>query len=185
MNGTKVAYRYAKSLLEVAQEKNILENVYNDMIFVRDTLNDNPDFAEYVSSPVVKTADKIEIAKKIFEGKIETLSLDFLILVSNNGREDVYLQIVKRFIYLYDEVKGVEVAKVISAVKIENKLLSKIQKHVSALTGKDIDIVEEINEDIIGGYILKIGDYQYDASILNNVQKLQREFKENLYNPKF
>lgn len=185
MNGSKVAYRYAKSLLDVAQDQKILENVYNDMILVRNTLNENPDFAEYVSSPVVKTVNKIEIAKKIFEGKIETLSLDFLILVTNNGREDVYLQIVKRFIHLYDEVKGVEVAKVISAVKLDEKLLSRIQNHVSSLTGKTIEIVEEINEDIIGGYILKIGDYQYDASILNNMQRLQREFKENLYDPKF
>lgn len=185
MNGSKVAYRYAKSLLDVAQDQKILENVYNDMILVRKTLKENPDFAEYVSSPVVKTVNKIEIAKKIFEGKIETLSLDFLILVTNNGREDVYLQIVKRFIHLYDEVKGVEVAKVISAVKLDEKLLSRIQNHVSLLTGKTIEIVEEINEDIIGGYILKIGDYQYDASILNNMQKLQREFKENLYDPKF
>lgn len=185
MNGSKVAYRYAKSLLEVAQEQKNLDEVYNDMMLVRKTLKENPDFAEYVSSPVVKTKDKIEIANKVFENKIETLSLDFLILVANNGREEVYQKIVKRFIHLYDEVKGVEVAKVISAVKIDKKLLSRIQKHVSALTGKDIEIVEEINEDIIGGYILKIGDYQYDASILTNVQKLQREFKENLYDPKF
>ena len=185
MNGSKVAYRYAKSLLEVAQEQKNLDKVYNDMLLVSKTLKENPDFAEYVSSPVVKTANKIEIAKKLFEKKIETLSLDFLILIANNGREEVYQKIVKRFIHLYDEVKGVEVAKVISAVKIDKKLLSRIQKHVSALTGKDIEIVEEINEEIIGGYILKIGDYQYDASVLYNVQKLQREFKENLYDPKF
>jgi len=184
MNGTKVAYRYAKSLLDVAQEQKILDKVYNDMVLVRKTIVDNPDLAEYVSSPVVKTANKIEIAEKLFGGKIETLSLNFLNLIANNGREEVYLKIVKRFIHLYDEVKGVEMATVISAIKLDKKLLSRIQKHVSLLTGKDIDIVEEINEDIIGGYILKIGDYQYDASILNNVQKLQREFKENLYDPK-
>jgi F-type H+-transporting ATPase subunit delta len=184
MNGTKVAYRYAKSLLDVAQDQKILDKVYNDMVLVRKTIVDNPDFAEYVSSPVVKTANKIEIAKKVFGEKIEKLSLDFLNLIASNGREEVYLEIVKRFIHLYDEVKGVEVAKVISAIKLDKKLLSRIQKHVSALTGKDIDIVEELDKDIIGGYILKIGDYQYDASILNNVQKLQREFKENLYDPK-
>jgi len=142
------------------------------------------DFAEYVSSPVVKSAHKIEIAKKIFEGKIETLSLDFLILIAENGREDVYEAIVKRFIHLYDEVKGVEVAKVISAVELDKKLLTRIQKHVALLTGKTIDIEVEINEDIIGGYILKIGDYQYDASIRTNVNKLHREFNENLFIPK-
>ena len=184
MNGSKVAYRYAKSLLDVAQDQKKLDKVYNDMLFVRNTLKDNVDFAEYVSSPVVKTAHKKEIASKVFDGKIDELSLDFLNLIADNGREDVYLQIVKRFIHLYDEVKGVEVAKVISAVKLEKKFLSRIQKHVSLLTGKEIEMVEEIDENIIGGYILKIGDYQYDASILNNVQKLQREFKENLYDPK-
>jgi F-type H+-transporting ATPase subunit delta len=184
MNGTKVAYRYAKSLLEVAQEKNILNKVYDDMLFVRSTLKENGDFAEYLSSPVVKSAHKKEIAKKVFEGKIETLTLDFLILIAENGREEVYPQIVKRFIYLYDEVRGVEVAKVISAVELDKKLLSRIQKHVSLLTGKTIDIEVEINEDIIGGYILKIGDYQYDASVRTNVNKLHREFNENLYVPK-
>jgi len=184
MNGTKVAYRYAKSLLEVAQEQKNLDKVYDDMKLISGTLEENPDFAEYVSSPVVKTADKIEIAKKIFSKKIEPLSLNFLDLIANNGREEVFQEIVKRFINLYDEVRGVEVARVISAVKLDKKILSRIQKHVAALTGKDIEIVEEINEDIIGGYILKIGDYQYDASVLYNVQKLQREFKENLYDPK-
>jgi len=184
MNGSKVAYRYAKSLLDVAQDQKILDKVYSNMILVSNTLKENPDFAEYVSSPVVKTTDKIEIAKKLFGDKIETLSLDFFILIAKNGREDVYQEITKRFIHLYDEVKGVEVAKVISAVELSKKLLSQIQKHTSELTGKNIEIVEEINEDIIGGYILKIGDYQYDASVLNNMQRLQREFKENLYEQK-
>ena len=110
--------------------------------------------------------------------------MNFLILIGENGREDVYQQIVKRFIHLYDEVRGVEVAQVISAIELDEKILSRIQKHVAKLTGKTINIEVEIDEDIIGGYILKIGDYQYDASIKNNVQRLRREFKENLYIPK-
>ena len=73
MSRSKVAYRYAKSLLDVAQEKNILEKVYNDMLLVTKTLSENPDFAQYVASPVVKTADKIEIGKKLFSDKIEEL----------------------------------------------------------------------------------------------------------------
>jgi len=184
MNGSKVAYRYAKSLLEIAQEQNILEKVYDDMLLVSSTLSENSEFAEYVSSPVVKTAHKIEIAHKLFDGKIEELSMNFLVLIGENGREDVYPLIVKRFIHLYDEVRGIEVAKVISAIELDKETLSRIQKHVSLLTGKTIDLETEIDEDIIGGYILKIGDYQYDASVKNNVQKLRREFKENLYIPK-
>ncbi|MEN8137541.1 MAG: ATP synthase F1 subunit delta [Bacteroidota bacterium] len=184
MSGTKVAYRYAKSLLEVAQEKSILENVYNDMMLVSKTLSENPDLAEYVSSPVVKTADKIAVGKKLFEDKIEELSMNFLVLIGENGREDVYQKIVKRFIHLYDEIRGVEVAKVISAVELDKKILTRIQTHVAKLTGKTIDLEIEIDEDIIGGYILKIGDYQYDASVKSNVLKLHREFKDNLYIPK-
>ncbi|MCK5781897.1 MAG: ATP synthase F1 subunit delta [Flavobacteriales bacterium] len=184
MNGSKVAYRYAKSLLEVAQEKSLLEEVHNDMLLVSETLSNNSEFAEYISSPVITAEDKKELGKKLFGSKIEVLSMNFLMLIADNRRENVYEKIVKRFIHLYDELRGVEIAKVISAVELDDKLLSRIRKQVANLTGKVIDIETEIDEKIIGGYILKVGDYLYDASIKNDVQKMRRAFKENLYIPK-
>lgn len=184
MNGSKVAYRYAKSLLEVAQEQNILDKVYNDMLLVSKTLDENKEFSDYITSPVVKTTDKIEVGNKIFADKIEQLSLNFLSMIGENGRENVFQKIVKRFVHLYDELKGIEIATVISAVELDEKLSSRIQKHVANISGKNVDLKYVIDESIIGGYILKIGDYQYDASVLHNVEKLHREFKENLYIPK-
>lgn len=184
MNGTKVAYRYAKSLLDVAVDQNILDKVYENMLMVKATLIENKDLAEYLSSPVVKSKDKIEVTKQVFSSETEELTLNFLNLIINNGREEVFGQIVKRFVHLYDETKGIEVAKVITAIGLTDSLKSKLKSHVIKLTGKEVELEEEIDESLIGGYILKIGDYQYDASIKNNVQRLHREFKENLYIPK-
>lgn len=181
MNASKVAYRYAKSLLEVAQEKKILAGVYKDMLLVSDVISKNLDLAEYISSPVVKTLGKIDISKKIFEKKITQLSLDFIILIIDNRREHAFGQIIKRFIQLYDEVRGIEVAKVTSAVELDKKIITSIRKHVAKLTGKEVELETEIKESIIGGYILTVGDYQYDASVKRNISKLRIEFNENLY----
>lgn len=184
MNGSKVAYRYAKSLLEVAVDQKILENVYQDMNMVVSTLKENKDLADFLSSPVVKAKDKSEVTSKIFASKVTELTLNFLMLIIENGREEVFGQIVKRFIHLYDETKGIEVAKVITAISLTEELKNKIQALASKITGKNVELEQEIDQSLIGGYVLKIGDYQYDASVKNNMHRLHREFKENLYIPK-
>lgn len=184
MNGSKVAYRYAKSLLEVAQAQNIIQQVYGDMQSVMSAINENHDLKDYLVSPIVKVEDKKEIINKIFGGKINPLSLNFFNLIIENKRESVIHLIVKRFIYLYDELKGVEVAKVISAVELDKSSLQRLQNIVAKITGKTAEIEQAIDESLIGGYILKIGDYQYDASVKNNIGRLHSEFKENLYIPK-
>jgi len=181
---SKVAYRYAKSLLEVAKDQKNLDKVYQDMNMVVDTFKKNSELAEYLSSPVVKAKDKVEVTTKIFNKKIEDLTLNFLHLIINNGREEVFVQTVKRFVHLYDETRGIEVAKVTTATSLTKEMRTKLMAYVTNLVGKKIELEEEIDESIIGGYILKYGDYQYDASIKNNVHRLHREFKENLYIPK-
>jgi F-type H+-transporting ATPase subunit delta len=184
MKGTKVAYRYAKSLLEVAQEQNSLQEVYNDMMMVVGLYSESPDLIDYVTSPVVKIADKKAVVSKVFEGKVNELSLQFFYLIIENGRESVFREIVKRFVILYDQLKGVEVAKVVSAVELDSITMDKISSLVHKISGKTVELEQTIDESLIGGYILKLGDIQFDASIKNNIKRLHSEFKENLYIPK-
>jgi F-type H+-transporting ATPase subunit delta len=184
MKGSKVAYRYAKSLLEVAQEQNSLQEVYDDMMMVVGLYTESPDLIDYVTSPVVKVGDKKEVVAKVFKGKVNDLSLNFFYLIIENGRENVFREVVKRFVILYDELKGVEVAKVVSAVELDANTIGKISSLVQKMTGKTVELEHTIDESLIGGYILKLGDIQFDASIKNNIKRLRGEFRENLYIPK-
>ncbi|MCK5824000.1 MAG: ATP synthase F1 subunit delta [Ichthyobacteriaceae bacterium] len=181
MSRNAVAYRYAKSLMTVARKQDILEEVYQDMLLVKNTLEENKNFLDYIESPIVKTSAKLEIAEKIFSGKINELSLNFLQLLGKNGREGSYRKIVKRFVFLYDEIKGIEVAKVISAKELTDDQFNRIKMQVAKITGKIIDMEIEIDSKLIGGFILKVGDYKYDASVKRSMERLHREFKGNLY----
>ena len=177
MSGSRAAIRYAKAILSFALEQNKEVEVNDDMLLIASTINENEDLQMLLNSPVIKSDLKKSTLKEVFSSKISSLSVGLIDLLIDNKRLSIISEVAKKYTVLYDKLKGIEVAKVTTAVPLTKELNEQVLKKVKEITGKEATIENNVNPDIIGGFILRIGDVQYDASISNKLQVLRRQFE--------
>lgn len=173
MSESTVAIRYAKSLIDLAKEKNVVEAVYNDMVLFNNTAEENRGLMLALKSPVVRHEKKMGILKGIFEGKVNPVTFSIFTIITKKNRESIIYAISEEFIKLYDLQKGIVKANVTSAVALNDDLRKQFIKIVADATGKTVELEEKVNEKLIGGYILRVGDRQIDASIRKSLNDLK------------
>jgi F-type H+-transporting ATPase subunit delta len=175
MVGSRAALRYAKAIFELASEKNSLDTVLSDMNTVSEVLNANPDLVSVIESPVVSVQDKKEVLTKVFTSLTKETNKLLELLLSNN-RIDVLAKVATSFNELYNDYKGNEKAIVVTALPLEGALETSVLKKLNNLTGKNVTLTNIVDESIIGGFILRVGDKEFNASVANQLNKLKREF---------
>lgn len=176
----RAAIRYAKAILHSANENNTQAVLFGDMQSVYDTIEGSRELQTVLQSPVIKANDKKEALLKIFSGQSETTHSLIKVLVENK-RTPLLGKVAKSFIDLYNEEQGVKVATVITAVPLSSELEEKVMAKVKTMTGSEkVSLKSEIDPSIMGGFILRVGDVQYDASIVNQFRNLKREFSKSI-----
>lgn len=181
MKETRVALRYAKSLLSLAQESNVLEQVKDDVLTIQSVCEECPDFISLLKSPIVKTDKKLAIINEIFAKELSELSLSFLTLVTKKGREAILGSIANNFIALYNESKNIVKVSITTAVAIDEDLKAQVLAQLASIVNAEVQIEELVDENLIGGFVLRVGDKEYNASIAQKLQKLKRDFVSNPY----
>jgi len=181
MKESRIAIRYAKALFELSLEQGSMEQTCQDMNLVRDVCLTNRDFRLMLSSPVIKSDKKQNILKSLFEGKVGKLSLAYLNIIAAKRREIFIEPIAVQFLNNYKEYKGILPVLLTTAAKADNEVKNKVAGLIKNFTKKDVELTEEIKSEIIGGFIMKFGQYQYDESIRKKIMKLKREFNINVY----
>ena len=171
----KVAARYAKSLLLLAQERNELAQIKKEMETLSKVIGENRDLKVMLRSPLVKKDKKINVLNLIFKEDIGTLVKSFIKIIANNNREHLLFHISGAFIELYNEMNKIITANVTSAVALDDELRDKIRNVISVLDHTDILIDEQVNEKLIGGVVLRVGDQQIDASVSRQLRILKNE----------
>ncbi|MFI5205117.1 MAG: ATP synthase F1 subunit delta [Flavobacteriales bacterium] len=184
MKGTKAAPRYAKSLLMLAIEQKMDERAYTDMLLMKKTCDQNEDLRILLRSPVIKGDKKTSILTALFPSLSPIVS-GFIKIITQHRRENMLYEIAGSYIAQYKEHKKIVVAEVISAVKISDNARKKISETLHKSQGKEIEIVERIDKDIIGGLIVRVGDRQFDGSIMRKLNDLRKQFSDNPYIPEF
>ena len=177
MSGSRAAVRYAKAALSFSLEQNKEVQVNDDMVFIANTIQESTDLQLVLSSPVLKSELKKSALKEVFSTKIGNVSSGLIDLLVDNKRLSILSDVAKKYTELFDKLKGIEVAKVTSAIPLTEALNSQVLAKVKEITGKEATIENIVNPDIIGGFILRIGDVQYDASVANKLQGLKRQFE--------
>jgi len=180
MPNPRLATRYAKSLIDLAKERNQLEAVYNDMLFLQALCKVSRDFSNLLRSPVVKPDKKEAIVTAVTKGKIGELTAAFNKLLINKGRESNLPEITVAFIDQYKQLKDIHTVKLTTAApvseEIKKQLISRIQSQTNM---SNIDLETEVDEELIGGFVLEIGDQLVDASILYDLNKIKKQFLNN------
>ncbi len=181
MNGSRAAIRYAKAILSFALEQQKEVEVNNDMLLVANTIQDSKELQLLLNSPVLKTELKKSALKEIFESKTSPLTIGLINLLIDNKRLPILGEVAKKYNVIFDSLKGIEVAKVTTAIPLTEELNQQVLRKVIEITGKQATIESIINPDIIGGFILRVGDIQYDASVANKLQVLKRQFENESF----
>ncbi|SDS49992.1 ATP synthase F1 subcomplex delta subunit [Polaribacter sp. KT25b] len=184
MKDARAAIRYAKAILNLAKDSKEETAVNDDMLFISKTISENDEFEVMLNSPIVKISDKINILNAIFKGKVNNITLGLFHLLQDNKRISMLYSIAKQYAIIYDFDKHMQVAKVTTAVPLTKEIETKVLAKIVTLTGDKANLENEVNPNILGGFILRVGDMQYDASISNYLNELKKEFDNSHYIPK-
>jgi len=150
------------------------------MKLINETIDGSGDLRTFLKSPVIKDSIKKNALLEIFKDVNGITTGMFDILMGNN-RLEILSQVTSKYMFLYNQMNNVQVAKVTTAFPLTPSLETKIQQKVKELTGNEAKIENIIDESIIGGFILRVGDIQYNGSVQAQLNNLKREFKNNTY----
>lgn len=173
MKSTKSAVRYAKALLELAIEQNKLEAISNDMNAVVAANDETRDFQLFLSSPLIQADKKVSIFNQIFD-YFDELSLSFVALITKNGRENILVEIASSFQEQLKAHKGIVPVTLVSSKKLDEATVAAILAKVKPSVKGEIELTEKIDEEILGGFVVKIGNTQVDASVANQLKNLKQ-----------
>lgn len=178
MDQSTITVRYAKAFFSTAKEKNMLDILKADIETVLNFCNNSNDFILLLESPVVKTSKKINLISTIFKGKIDELSLKFLLLITSNKREVHIPGICRNFLGLTRKDQNIKSAVLTTATEMDKDILNKIELLMAKELGAKIELASKVNTNIIGGMVLRIGDKQYDASVATKLNKIKQQLLE-------
>jgi len=184
MKNTRSALRYAKAILNLAKEHSKETEVNEDMQFVAATIAESEELQIMLKSPVIKASEKKKVLNALFSNHLNSISLGLFNLLEENKRMPILVAIAKQYTIIFDFLKNTDIAKVTTAIPLSKDLEAQVLAKVVALTGNKASIENTVDPTIIGGFVLRIGDVQYDASISNHLNELKKEFDNSHYIPK-
>ncbi len=172
---SRAAIRYAKAIIETAVSSGKAIQVNEDMKSIITAVDSSTDLKDFLISPIIKSDIKMKALLEVF-GSVQSETKSLFRLLQENKRFEILVAIASQYNAQFDEMNGIEVAKVTTAFPITADLEAKILAKAATISTKKLTIQNTIDPSIIGGFILRIGDKQYNASVSNRLQELKREF---------
>jgi F-type H+-transporting ATPase subunit delta len=182
MNNPRLASRYAKSIIDLAVEKNQLDTVFADMNFILRICKSNPDFVSILHSPIIKPAAKGKIIESITRDRVSVLTSSLIKLLVAKTRELNLPEIAEAFVDQYNAIKNLHKVKITTAVQITESLKTAILTEVLENTPlSSIELETVVDTSLIGGFILESEGMLIDASILKDLKEIKMQFLNNDY----
>jgi F-type H+-transporting ATPase subunit delta len=180
MDSSKIGVRYARALFGVAQEKNLVDQVRRDFDLITQTFKDVPDLPAAMNNPVVSPSRKSHLFEAIFTGKVEDLTLRFLIMLVKKRREGYIQDVFRYFLKLYRNSKGLKIAQLVTATEISEEARREMVLLIKNYFKTEVELTQEVRKSIIGGFILTVDDLQLDASVSSGLQHIKRELSKKI-----
>lgn len=181
MLNTRVAGRYAKSLIDLSIEQNSLDTIYQDILFLKSLLK-NRELVLMLKSPIVTGDKKQNVLDALTAGKISNLTAQFNTLLIKKGRESNVPEILDAFIDQYKKYKNIRVVKLTTATPVSEEMKQSIIGKVQTMGDmSNIELVSIVNPDIIGGFVLQVGDKVLDSSVAHELSNISKQFQNNDY----
>ena len=180
MQNPRLASRYAKALIDLAIEKGQLENVFADMQWLSGVCKSNKDFVNLLRSPIIKGDTKKKILETITGGNVSEMTAAFNRLLIAKGRESNLPEISNAFITAYKEKKNIQTVKLTTATPVDDAVKNAIIAQVKKSAGfQNVELEEKVDADLIGGFVLQVGDKLVDASVAYDLRAIAKQFENN------
>ena len=173
MTEHRVALRYAKSLLELAKDEKVVDQIKDDMLLLENTCKVSGPFRAMLKNPEIQGDKKFNVLKALFEDKVQKITMSFFEIIVRKRRESFLFSIAGEFHNLYNNYKGIQETHITTTFPIGDELRSEFEKVAQDISGKKPEVVEHVDEDIIGGFVLKVDDRQLDSSIRTKLNELR------------
>jgi len=181
MSENKAASRYAKSLIDLSTEQNALEEMRSDMVLIEQVIDQNSELEAILQNPVIPLDKKYSILDGVFGKSVHAITRSYLKLLVSKGRAAILFDTTKAFVRQYNMIKGIVTAEVLSAIALTDankaEIINVVKREIGA---NQVIIKEKISDKLIGGFILKVGDKQFDASIAGSLNKLKKELAQGV-----
>ena len=174
MKAGRASIRYAKALMDFAIENKDEKSVVEEMQNILSVMESSSQLDAVLNSPVLPGLQKRKIIDEIFP-KASKILKSFFDLLSQNGREGILGGVAHHYVQLFDKHQGKIAATVTTAVPLTEELEKEVLQKASNLTLLKIQIKNIVDPNIKGGFILRVGDLQYNASIADRLEALKRE----------
>lgn len=182
MNDSPVIVRYARSIVNLAIERDKLEGLREDMKIIADTCEESRELRRLLKSPVVNSDKKAKILNLVFAGKIGPVTHTFVGILVRKGREYLLHGVAKAVYEMYKVKKNIMTFQVWSAVPLDESQRAEVVRMSKKLHGgKEIELIETVDPSLIGGVIIRHGDEQWDGSVVRRLHDFKREFSKNPY----
>ncbi len=176
---SKVAKRYAQGLLEFTQEAGTTSSVLNEMQDLVKTIEGSKDLKNFFSSPIIDVKKKVSVAGEIFKS-FSPVVKNLIQLVIKHGRESQLQNIAQQYINKVEDLKGVQRISLTTAQPLSQSNIDNILKSTNLVNhNNQFDVKTIINPEILGGYVLRVGDQQVDTSVRSKLNNLKKEFQLN------
>ena len=180
MSELRIAARYAKSLLDLSKEKKALDNVVKDIELFAGICESNRDFVLMLKNPIVHHGHKLAVLKKIFSKKVHKITISFFEIITRKNREKFLPEMAKAFLHQYNVENGIVESTVTTASPLSAALKKDISAVLKKLTdNKKVELKEEVNEELIGGFVLRVGDKQIDDSVSSRLREIKLQLNQD------
>lgn len=174
MNGGLIARRYATVLFQYGNEKGKVDEICADATLIRNSFKDCPEALEFLASPLKKASEKKELLASVFDGKVSSLTSEFLSFTVDKDRVDLLDEILRVFIGLYKSAKGIHTAEITTAKDIaidkQNDFVSILENKL----GNKVEATFKSDESIIGGIIIRVDGKQIDCSVARQLADIEK-----------
>lgn len=168
------AQRYAKAIYSLAEDSQNTNAIFEDMQLVKSTLASNKNLRLVLESPVISLSQKRNVATEVFKN-VNLLSLQLIEVLATNKRIHLLGHVASAIINMHESFNGIQHAHVTTAVEIDAKFEKQIQDKIKTLTGSNAKLSKDINPSLLGGFVLRIKDLQFDASVISQLSRIKRE----------
>jgi len=175
MNESKISVRYAKALFSLVKEDNSPDIHKMDMELLLQCIHEIPELQFVIESPVIKPSEKYRLFMASFKETFSPLSISFIKLVLDHRREEYLAGICRHFLTLLKTDQGIRTASLVTATQLDETLRQSIIRLVSRQFGAKVELHETVDKQILGGFILRVDDQQFDASIVSKLNRIKTE----------
>ena len=182
MSDYKIVSRYAKSIIEISQDKNLLTSTIDDAKYFKEICKVR-EFRSMLNNPIIKPDTKIKVFDKLFKDNVNDFFYKFMILVIKKNRENTLPDIADEILDIYKRMMQITNVELTTAKELSSEFIVKLKNDLlkSDITEKSIDLKTRVDEKIIGGFILKVYDKLIDSSVLAKLKKMESEIIEKGY----